>query len=64
MWQGIKTKFSDENSDIFHVSAQNTDCGYSLEPPGRGSSKEYPQYMFLSRIKENKYTPVNPNFTI
>ena len=22
-----------KNSDIFHVSAQNIDCGYSLEPP-------------------------------
>ena len=21
------------NSDIFHISAQNIDCGYSLEPP-------------------------------
>ena len=20
-------------SDIFHISAQNIDCGYSLEPP-------------------------------
>ena len=26
-------KFSDEYSDIFHISAQNIDCGYSLEPP-------------------------------
>ena len=24
-------KFSDKNSDIFHISAQNIDCGYSLE---------------------------------
>ena len=24
-----------KNSDIFHVSAQNIDCGYSLEPPRR-----------------------------
>ena len=22
-----------KKSDIFHISAQNTDCGYSLEPP-------------------------------
>ena len=28
-------KFSDKNSDIFHISAQNIDCGYSLEPPRR-----------------------------
>ena len=24
-----------KNSDIFHISAQNTDCGYSLEPARR-----------------------------
>ena len=26
-------KIFDKNSDIFHISAQNVDCGYSLEPP-------------------------------
>ena len=26
-------KFPDKNYDIFHISAQNTDCGYSLELP-------------------------------
>ena len=26
--------------------AQNIDCGYTLEPPRRGSSNEYPQSMF------------------
>ena len=31
---------------IFLISAQNIDCGYSLEPPRRGDSKEYPQSMF------------------
>ena len=30
-------------SDIFHISAQNIDCGYSLEPSRRGGSNEYPQ---------------------
>ena len=40
-------KFSDEkNSDIFHISAQYIDCGYSLESPRRGGSNEYPQSMF------------------
>ena len=34
--------FQIKNSDIFHISAQNIDCGYSLEPPRRGGSKEYP----------------------
>ena len=32
--------------DIFHISVQNIDCGYSLEPPRRGGSNEYPQSMF------------------
>ena len=48
-----------KNSNIFHISAQNIDCGYSLEPPRqnidrgyslepprRGGSNEYPQSMF------------------
>ena len=40
-------KFSDKNSDIFfHISAQNLDCGYSLEPPHWGGSYEYPQSVF------------------
>ena len=38
--------FQIKNSDIFHVDAQNIDCGYSLEPPRRGGSNEYPQSMF------------------
>ena len=29
-------KNSDKYSDIFHISAQNIDCGYSLDPPRRG----------------------------
>ena len=42
-------KFSDKNSGNFHISAQNIDFGYSLEPPRRCGSNEYPQCMFLSR---------------
>ena len=38
--------FQTKNSDIFHISAQNVDCGYSLEPPRRGGSNGYPQSMF------------------
>ena len=56
-------KFSDKkNSDIFHIAAQNIDCGYSLEPPRRGGSNEYPQSMFLAKIRKIMYTPVNPFF--
>ena len=39
-------KFSDKNSDIFQISAQNIDCGYSQEPPRRDGSNEYPQSVF------------------
>ena len=49
-------------SDIFHISAQRIDCGYSLEPPQRGGSNEYPQSMFLSRNKKNNVYPCKPQF--
>ena len=55
-----KWKFSDKNSDIFNISAQNIDCGYSLEPPQWGSSIEYPQSMFLSRNKKKNVYPCQP----
>ena len=55
-------KFSDKYSDIFNISAQNIDCGYSLEPPHRGGSNEYPQSMFLSRNKKNNVYPCKPQF--
>ena len=55
-----KWKFSDKNSDIFHISVQNIDCGYLLEWPRQGGSKEYPQSMFFSKIRKIMYIPVNP----
>ena len=59
--QKLKT-FRYKNSDIFHISAQNIDCGYSLEPPRRGGSNEYSQSMYLSRDKENNVYPCKPQF--
>ena len=44
-------KFSDKNSDIVHISAQNIDSGYSLEPP-RGSN-EYHNQWFVVVIRKN-----------
>ena len=38
-----KWKFLDKNSDIFHISTREIDCGYSLESPRRCGSNEYPQ---------------------
>ena len=40
-----------KNLIFFLISAQNIDCGYSLEPPQRGGSKEYPQSMFFFLAK-------------
>ena len=58
-------RFQIKNSDIFHISAQNIDCGYVLEPPRRGGSNAYPLSMFLSRNKKKMmYTPLNPSFII
>ena len=38
--------FQINNSNIFHISSQNIDCEYSLEPIQPGGSNEYPQSMF------------------
>ena len=54
--------FQIKNFDIFHISAQNIDCGYSLELPRRGGSNKYPQSMFLSRNKKNNVYPCKPQF--
>ena len=54
--------FQIKRSDIFHISALNIDCGYSLEPPGRGDSNEYQQSMFLSRNKKTNVYPCKPQF--
>ena len=58
--QPKKWKFS--NSETFHISVQNIDCGYSLEPPRWGGSNEYPQSMFLNRNKKNNVYPCKPQF--
>ena len=60
--QKLKKKNSDKTPDIFHISAQNIDCRYSLEPPRRGGSNEYPQSMFSSKTKKNNVYPCKPQF--
>ena len=56
------SKISLDVFDIFLIFAQNIDCGYSLEPPRRGGSNEYPQSMFWSKNKKNMYSPAYPTF--
>ena len=54
-------KFSDKNI-IFHISAQNIDCRYSLELPHWGSSDKYQQSIVLSRNMKNNVYPCKPQF--
>ena len=50
---------------IFLISAQNIDCGYSLEPPRRGGSNEYPQTMFWAEIwKYQSFLSENFHFLV
>ena len=53
-------KFSAEK-DIFNIVAQNIDREYTIEPPRRDGSNEYPQSMFWSKNKIKcfpEYIPV------
>ena len=52
--------FQIKNSDIFHITAQSIDWGYSLEPPRQGGSNEYPQSTFLSRNNKTNVYPYKP----
>ena len=61
LFKAVKNEiFQWEFLDIFLIFAQNIDCGYTLEPPRRGGSNEYPQSMFSSKNKKNRHTPANP----
>ena len=51
-------KFQENFFYIFLIFAQNINDGYTLEPPHRGGSNKYPQSMFWSKSKKNRYTPV------
>ena len=62
--QPKKENFQVKSSDIFHISAQNIDCEYSLKPPRRGGSNEYHNLCFWVEIRKIMYNPVNPSFTI
>ena len=49
---------------FFFYFCSKIDCGYSLEPPRRGGSNEYPQSMFWAEIRKNNIYPCKPSFTI
>ena len=60
--QPKQENFPIKKSDIFHISSQNIDCGYSFELPHRGGSNEYPQSMFFNKIRKNNVYPCKPQF--
>ena len=43
-----------KNFNIFNIFAQNIDHGYTLEPPRRSGSNEYPPSMFWIKNKKNR----------
>ena len=47
---------------IFLFLLKNIDCGYSLEPPRRDGSNEYPQSMFWADIRKISELFVSENF--
>ena len=51
----VKNEKSQWNFDNFLIFAQ---------VPHRGGSNEYPQSMFWSKNKKNRYTPAYPSFAI
>ena len=59
-----KKKKSQIKTLMFFIFLLKTDCGYSLEPPRRGSSNEYPQSMFLSKNMKNNIFPCKTNIKV
>ena len=57
-------RISQEKFWYFNTLALNIDCVYTLEPPRRGGSNEYPQSMFWIKNKKNRYTPAYPSFAM
>ena len=57
-------KFSDKKLLYFHISAQNIDCGYSLEPPRPAEAvlTSTHNLCFLSRNRKNDVYPCKPQF--
>ena len=55
-----KSKLQWIKIDILNILAQNIDCEYTLEPPRRGGSNEYPQSMFWTKNKKDMYTLHTP----
>ena len=53
--------FQLKNKNTFRIFARNIDCGFTLEPPRRGGSNEYPQSMFWIK---NRDIPAYPSVAL
>ena len=58
-----KTGNFQKNFGRFHISAQNIDCGYSLNCLGEAVLMSTHNLCFWEEIRKIMYTPVNPSFT-
>ena len=54
--------FRIKNSNILHISAQNIDCGYPLEPPRRGAQRSTHNLCLLAEIWKNNVHTCKPQF--
>ena len=63
MLQKLKISLEKKN-DIFDIFAENMDSGYTLEPPHRGSSNEYPQSTFWIKNKKKKKNGIPRLYTL
>ena len=60
----VKLGFTEVNI-IFLFQLENIDCWYSLEPPRRGGSNEYPQSIFLAEVwKISEFLSENFQFLV
>ena len=57
----LQDHWSSGLKDIFLIFTENIGCGYTLEPTCRGGLNDYPQPMFWSESKKNRYTPAYPS---
>ena len=61
-WENPEHTLYKSEAELQTRTLRNIDYGYMLE--WRGFSNEYPQSMFLSKNKKNRYTPAYPSFAI
>ena len=65
IFKAVKMKIFDRKILIlFLFLLQNIHCGYTLEPPRRGGSNEYPQCIFWTKNKKIRFTPAYLSFSI